>query len=136
MPSRAEDNNRRMTKLMRQKLAERVQRAIQLKTQELQIDSKLPKPMKFKDSIQIKWVSGKPIVGSVLPHADNIEFGRQAGKHVPIQPLVDWVIAKKGALPAKAVAEAHAVESKIYHEGIRGRHPVALALQDIEAGRF
>lgn len=68
------------------------------------------------DSIQ--YFEKDDIVGSLLDYVYNIEFGREAGSHVPIEPLKNWAIEKLGVSENEAWAIAKSIENKIYSEGI------------------
>jgi len=124
----------RTRKQFAQTHAELVQRALKRKIKELNISDSGD----FLDSIKISWKDYfTPVVGSDLVYAHNIEEGRLAGTHVPIEPLVKWVRHKKhpGIDEKEATKIAYAIENKIYREGIKGRHVMRLVLEDIEAGR-
>ena len=57
-------------------------------------------------------------VGSELDYIRNIEYGRQAGSHVPIKPLKEWAMTKMGLTESEAWGVAKAIEKKIFEEGI------------------
>lgn len=68
------------------------------------------------DSIQ--YFDDDNIVGSILDYVYNIEFGREAGSHVPLEPLKKWAVEKLGIPEDEAWAVARKIENKIYEEGI------------------
>ena len=68
------------------------------------------------DSIQ--YFSEDDVVGSLLDYIFNIEYGREAGSHVPLEPLKKWAVEKLGVPEEEAWAIAKKIENKIYNEGI------------------
>jgi len=138
MPSKAHQLNSQMRRRVIQKAAEHVHRTWKHKLVEMRIPSNVPKDLNYADSIQIRWLDYYTAqVGSTVPYSVNIEYGRQAGVHAPIEPIVQWVMSKKhpGISRAKAVQIAYAIEDKLFREGVRGRHVLRLVLEDVQAGR-
>lgn len=79
------------------------------------------------DSIQ--YFSEDDIVGSLLDYIFNIEFGREAGSHVPLEPLKKWAVEKLGVPEEEAWAIAKKIENKIYDEGIEMTRFAKIALE-------
>ena len=73
----------------------------------------------FGDAVEsIEYFKDDEIVGSLLDYIYNIEFGREAGSHVPMQPLREWVYVKLGIVGPEAERIVSAIENKIYKSGI------------------
>lgn len=73
----------------------------------------------FGEAIKsVQYFADDNVVGSLLDYMFNIEFGREAGSHVPLQPLHDWAVEKLGLDDESAWATARRIENKIYSEGI------------------
>ena len=66
----------------------------------------------------IEYFKDDEVVGSLLDYIYNIEFGREAGSHVPIQPIKEWIYVKLGIFGEEADRMAYAIEKKIYKSGI------------------
>ncbi len=71
---------------------------------------------KAKNSIQ--YYKDITTVGSELDYVRNLEYGRMAGSHVPIEPLKEWAMTKMGLTESEAWGVARAIEKKIFQEGI------------------
>ena len=69
------------------------------------------------------------VVGSRRDGISNVEFGREKGSHVPIEPLIKWCVLKFGMDEGEAKSTAYAVEKKIYAEGIPASRFVKIALE-------
>lgn len=96
---------------------------------DMDIQSYVPKDQTFIDSIDIEFRdNGVVRVGSDVVYAVEIEDGRQAGSHVPLQPLVDWCIYKLHMDQKEAVIVARRIERKIFREGIKARQPFRVSL--------
>lgn len=66
----------------------------------------------------IEYDEEQKIVGSTLDYMYNIEFGREAGSHVPLEPLKDWCVQKLHIPESKAWGAAKQIEKHIYENGI------------------
>lgn len=58
---------------------------------------------------------------NVHPAAGVIEHGRRPGKHVPIQPLIEWARRRLGLDEKEARAAAFAISASIKARGLIGR---------------
>ena len=70
-------------------------------------------------------------VASKRPGIWNVEFGREPGSRVPIEPLRNWLIGRFGMEPKRASKIAYAVERKIYKNGIKPTRFVKRALEEM-----
>lgn len=70
----------------------------------------------MSDSLQ--YYKEDKIVGSTRDGMDNIEYGRTAGNHVPIEPLKKWAKIKFGLTDGEAYGVAKKVEQQIFENGI------------------
>jgi len=104
--------------------AERIKQAIVDKVAEKLVEN-LKKALRDRDKIftgkaekSIKYYKDDKSVGSELDYVANIEYGRRAGTHVPIKPLIEWVTKKMGVPESEAYKIAKSVERKIFEKGI------------------
>ena len=66
----------------------------------------------------LEYFPSDKIVGSTKAGMDNIEYGRAAGSHVPIKPLMEWAKFRFNLSDKQAWLVAKDVENKIFEEGI------------------
>ena len=85
----------------------------------------LKKALKDRDKVltgkaekSIQYYKEIKTVGSELDYIANIEYGRRAGTHVPIKPLMEWVMNKMHVPQSEAYRVAKSVEKKIFEDGI------------------
>jgi len=82
-------------------------------------------------SKSIEYYPTDKIVGSFLDYIRNIEYGRIAGTHVPLEPLHDWAVKKFNMEDSYAWAFAKTVEKKIFENGIPMTRFCKLALGEL-----
>lgn len=80
----------------------------------------------------IEYSKEEKLVGSKSEVAKPVEYGRRAGKHVPIQPLLEWVYVKLNIYGKEAEDMAYAIERKIFNEGIPKTRFAKLTLSEFE----
>ena len=84
---------------------------------------------KARDSIQ--YYEDITIVGSELDYIRNLEYGRAAGSHVPIEPLKKWVMVKFGLTDSQAYGVAKKIEKKIFEKGIPMTRFAKIAVEEM-----
>ena len=70
------------------------------------------------------------IVGSSRRGISNVEFGREAGSHTPIEELKRWAGKRFQVSESEALGIAIAVEKKIYREGIDETRFMKMTLEE------
>jgi len=84
------------------------------------IPSNIPKELSLRESHAIVKDGQDVIIGSTMPYAAAVEFGRPPGIMPPVgQILIEWVIAKLGVAPDRAKSVAWAVATNIKKNGIQ-----------------
>lgn len=83
------------------------------------------------------YVDGQGIihVGSDLPYAPVLEWGRDPGKAPPFEPIYEWVKKKVGfyqdiKTDADARRIAWAIVTKIKQEGVKGRYFFRISIEE------
>lgn len=107
------------------------------KVRDVLVRANIPVPMDPKRNIykSISYVidnqTGIIYVGSDLPYAPIIEWGRDPGlKPPPHEPIKQWVIKKLGKSEEEADSIAWAVVKKIQKEGTAAKYPFRIGLEE------
>lgn len=74
---------------------------------------------------------GSDTIGNTDQAMWNIEFGREPGSHVPLEPLAEWAMLKFGMSEKEAYAAAVSIENHIYEEGIPPTRVIKMVLADM-----
>lgn len=77
----------------------------------------------------IKYFPEDNTVGSMRDGMGNIEYGRAAGHHVPLKPLIEWAKTRFGLSDGDAWAMAKSVEAEIFENGIPMTRFTKIALE-------
>lgn len=84
---------------------------------------------KLRDSINYKVITTESSIGVYLSAVDYwefVEYGRKAGKFVPIKPLKNWLLAKG------LKASPYAISKSIKNKGIKAKPFFRQSLQEFE----
>ena len=82
----------------------------------------------------LNWFPEDKIVGSKREGMDNLEYGRFAGSHVPLKPLMEWAKKKFGISEGEAWGVAKKVENHIFEEGIPMTRFAKITLEKVNYG--
>ena len=93
------------------------------------IKNKVVASGKLRDSINYKLVTTENSVGvylSAVDYWEYVEYGRKAGKFVPIKPLKNWLLQKG------LKASPYAISKSIQKKGIKAKPFFRQSLQEFE----
>ena len=116
---------------IRMAVARMIEERIEYVIEEMDIPSNIPKELSLRESHQIIEDGNDTLVGSTMPYAKAVEYGRPAGSMPPVsQLLIEWVISKLKVDQDRAKNVAWAVATKIKNKGIEPQPYFTSAVRD------
>lgn len=72
--------------------------------------------------VQAAGISVQAVVGTPMPYAETVEYGRKPGSFPPVAPIALWAERKLGVAGDEAMSVGFAIARKIFHKGTEGAH--------------